>query len=567
MRSSTVAAFVIAAEFVALAHDARAQQPIEGVSVNADGTQYGGVEPVSKYEMSLDGRYVVVACGADLAGGDQNSQDDVYVRDRVNGVSILMSVGTDGKQSTGACYLPSISGDGRFVAFTSGGKFDPVDINNVTDVYLHDRDPDGNGIFDEPGATTILLSKKWNGDASDDYSSEPAISSDGSVVVFTSGSNLTPDADGMINVFVYDIAAGTLECITTGMDGQGSGGDSHHASLSADGKLVAFQSWSPRLVPHDTNGCQDVFVWNRSTGAMRRMSVATDGTEANEDCVNPAISADGSNVAFASEATNLVSPPTNGRWHIFLRDRGQQVTTLVTQLPDGTLADGYSDHPTLSADGNLVAFDSTSDNLAPRDQNGDYDVFVADRAAGTFELISADCMGFTANGTSQFPSIRPDGRLVTFVSDAMNLADGGFSGEMVYLRDREVSWPMASHATYGEGWPGTLGIPALTPNTEPAYGATIDLTFENSWGFWNVGFLLLGMQPTELPTTKGGTLLVTIADIIPLALNPTGTVVQGTIPFDAALCGFELDLQGIELDPGASKGVAFTPGLQLMIGR
>jgi Tol biopolymer transport system component len=567
MRSLHFAAFVIAGAVVARARDASAQQPIEGVSVNADGTRYGGVEAVSRYEMSLDGRYVVVACGADLAGGDQNSQDDVYVRDRTNGVAILMSVGTDGMQSDGACYLPSISGDGRFVAFASNGKFDPVDVNNVTDVYLHDRDPDGNGIFDEAGATTILLSKKWDGSASDDYSSRPAVSSDGSVVVFECGSNLTLDADGMNNLFLYDVAAGTLQCITTGMDGQGSGGDSRNASLSADGNLVAFQSWSPRLVPHDTNGNQDVFVWNRATGVTRRLSVSTDDAEANDDCVDPAISADGSIVAFVSEATNLVSPPTDGRAHVFIRDRGEQVTTLLTQLPDGTLADGNSDHPTVSGDGNLVAFDTTSRNLVPRDQNSGNDVLLADRAAGTFELISADCMGFTANGTSQFPSIRPDGRDVTFVSDAMNLADGGFSGEMVYLRDRSVSWPIASHATYGDGWPGTLGIPALTPDTDPAYGATIDLTFENSWGFWNVGFLLLGMQQAELPTAKDGTLLVTIADIIPLALNPAGTIVQGAIPFDAALCGFEIDLQGIELDPGASKGVAFTAGLQLRIGR
>jgi Tol biopolymer transport system component len=172
MRSLHFAAFVIAGAVVACARDASAQQPIEGVSVNADGTRYGGVEAVSRYEMSLDGRYVVVACGADLAGGDQNSQDDVYVRDRTNGVAILMSVGTDGMQSDGACYLPSISGDGRFVAFASNGKFDPVDVNNVTHVYLHDRDPDGNGIFDEAGATTSC-SAEWDS-ASDDYSSRPA---------------------------------------------------------------------------------------------------------------------------------------------------------------------------------------------------------------------------------------------------------------------------------------------------------------------------------------------------------------------------------------------------------
>src|SRR5262249_61536429 len=113
----------------------------------------------------------------------------------------------------------------------------------------------------------------------------------------------------------------------------------------------------------------------------------------------------------------------------------------------------------------------------------------------------------------------------------------------------------------------TLGIPALTSSVPPQYGATVDISFENSWGFWNVGMLLLGFQQTSLLTAKDGTLLVDFVDVMPLALNPAGTIVRGDIPFDASLCGLEIDLQGIELDPGASKGVAFTPGLQLMIGR
>ena len=340
-----------------------------------------------------------------------------------------------------------------------------------------------------------------------------------------------------------------------------------NASVSFDAKLVAFESPSQLLVENDTNGRKDVFVKNRETGAIRRMSVATDGTEGELDSTDAAISADGSTVAFVSASRMLVDPPTDGRSHVFVRARGAQTTSLVTQLSDGTFADGDSFHPALSSDGNLIAFFTNARNLVPLDTNGVTDVLLADRAAGTFEKISADCVGFSGNAKSLLPAISPDGRFVTFFSSASNLTDEGFLEDTVYLRDRTVSWPMASATTYGDGWPGTLGIPALTSNVLPQYGATIDLSFDNSWGFWNVGFLLLGMQQTALPTAKDGTLLVTIADIIPLALNPAGTIVQGTIPFDAALCGFELDLQGIELDPGASKGVAFTAGLQLLIGR
>src|SRR4029079_11248648 len=133
----------------------------------------------------------------------------------------------------------------------------------------------------------------------------------------------------------------------------------------------AFESGSPRLIQHDTNGATDIFVWNRENGVTRRMSVATEGPEANADCLAASISADGSTVVFSSEATNLVTPATDGRPHVFIRARGEQVTTLLTQLPDGTFANGQSQHPAVSGDGRFVSFDTTSNNLVDRDDNLD----------------------------------------------------------------------------------------------------------------------------------------------------------------------------------------------------
>jgi Tol biopolymer transport system component len=563
-----LAAFLIAEAFIAPARDALAQQPIEAVSVNTDGTGDDRVDSYDANALSADGRFVVFSSlSTQLVEGDTNHVGDVFVRDRATGTNHLMSVASDGTQGTSDSLLPSISGDGRFVAFRSNSdEFAPDSWNYYPDVFLHDRDPDGNGVFDEGNATTILISRKWDGGASDRTSSRPRVSGDGSTVVFESDAQLTPEADAYGEIYAYDVASGTLTCVSLPPGGQPGGGCAN-ASVSFDGKLVAFESPSPYLVENDGNGRKDVFVTNRETGAIRRMSVATDGTEGDLDSTDAAISADGSTVAFVSASRKLVDPPTDGRSHVFAHERGAQTTTLVTQLSDGTFADGDSFHPALSGDGNLVAFFTNARNLVPLDTNGATDVLLADRAAGTFETISADCVGFSGNGASLLPALTPDGRFVTFLSSATDLTDEGFAGQLLYLRDRNVSWPMASATSYGDGWSGTLGIPALTASASPQYGATIDLTFENSWGFWNVGFLLLGMQQTELQTAKDGTLLVAIADIIPLALNPAGTIVRGDIPFDAALCGFEIDLQGIELDPGASKGVAFTPGLQLLIGR
>jgi Tol biopolymer transport system component len=563
-----LAALLIAGAFIAPARGAFAQQPIEAVSVNTDGTAAIGVDSYDADALSADGRFVVFSSLSTLlVEGDDNHVGDVFVRDRATGTNHLMSIASDGTQGDSDSFLPSISGDGRFVAFRSNSDtFAPDFWNYYPDVFLHDRDPDGNGVFDEGNATTILISRKWDGEASDRTSSRPRVSGDGGTVVFESDAQLTPDADAYGEIYAYDVASGTLTCISLPPGGQPGGGCAN-ASISFDGKLVAFESPSAWLVENDTNGRKDVFVTNRETGSIRRMSVATDGTEGDLDSSDAAISADGSTVAFVSASRKLVDPPTDGRSHVFVRARGAQTTTLVTQLSDGTFADGDSFHPALSGDGNLVAFFTNARNLVPLDTNGATDVVLADRAAGTFEKISADCVGFSGNAKSLLPAISPDGRFVTFFSSASNLTDEGFLEDTVYLRDRTISWPMGSATTYGDGWPGTLGVPALTASTPPQYGATIDLTFDNSWGFWNVGFLLLGLQQTELQTAKDGTLLVSIADIIPLALNPAGTIVQGAIPFDAALCGFEIDLQGIELDPGASKGVAFTAGLQLLIGR
>jgi hypothetical protein len=272
-------------------------------------------------------------------------------------------------------------------------------------------------------------------------------------------------------------------------------------------------------------------------------------------------------VAFSSNATNLDAGDHNGRADIFMRDRTLHTTTRVSLLPDGTEGNNDSYNPSLSQDGRLVAFETWANNFVPLDQNSGQDVLLLDRGAGTFETVSADCVGFTADKPSTNPAITPDGRFITFYSEADNLTDDGLNGEMVYLRDRTVSWPMASRQSYGAGWPGTLGVPDLSADADPQYGATVHVDFGNSFGFWTVGFLLVGFTQESLPTSKDGTLLVDFVRSIPLAVGPGGVELESTIPFDESLCGLEIDLQGLELDPGASKGVSFTAGLQLTIGR
>src|SRR5207247_327255 len=154
-------------------------------------------------------------------------------------------------------------------------------------------------------------------------------------------------------------------------------------ALSADGRLVAFQSDATNLVAGDTNGATDLFVHDRQTGTTERVSVASGGRQGNGFSAGPVLSADGRFVAFHSTATNLVAGDTNGATDVFVRDRQTGTTERASVASGGTQGNGSSAGPVLSADGGLVAFHSTAANLVAGDANGAYDVCVHDRAVST----------------------------------------------------------------------------------------------------------------------------------------------------------------------------------------
>jgi Tol biopolymer transport system component len=166
------------------------------------------------------------------------------------------------------------------------------------------------------------------------------------------------------------------------VDSNGVEGDSggNAPALSADGRFVAFESASSNLVPGDTNGVSDIFVHDRVTGATVRVSVDSAGNEADRISSGATISGDGRFVAFSSWASKLVLHDTNGVYDIFVHDRdpdgngvfdeGNGVTTRVSVDSNGTQGDGHSFNAAISADGTRVAFQSQSDDLVPGDRNG-----------------------------------------------------------------------------------------------------------------------------------------------------------------------------------------------------
>ncbi|MEW6268813.1 MAG: hypothetical protein AB1689_05895, partial [Thermodesulfobacteriota bacterium] len=199
-------------------------------------------------------------------------------------------------------------------------------------------------------------------------------------------------------------------------------------SLSADGRFIAFDSASDDLVPNDTNQDTDVFVRDRETGVVQRVSLAWNGMEARDDSVCPDISADGRYVAFRSLAWNLYPGGANlgsPRSDVYVHDRQQGTTTRVSVPEAGGDPNGDSGCPAISGDGQRVVFDSVASNLVAGDDNGSADVFLVDLATSTLELVSAAATGGVANAGGSDPDISRDGRIVAFSTYSTDLEPTG----------------------------------------------------------------------------------------------------------------------------------------------
>ncbi len=380
-------------------HDA-ADGTTTRVSVASDGAQADGFS--SSPKVSGNGRHVAFESSAtNLVAGDGNGMQDVFVRDRQTGTTIRLSVPPAG-EADGFSSTPDISADGRYVAFTSSASnLVAGDTNNRADVFVVDRDADGDGVFDEAGdLTTTRVSVAGDGTQGDGLSSNPAISADGGHVAFSSiATNLVSgDTNRAADVFVHDRAPGATTRVSVASDGTQATGFSSSPDISADGRHVVFQSTAGNLTASDTNFTADIFVRDRDTDAdatfdepgetrTARVSVAGDGTQASGFSNFPSVSDDGRRVAFYSFAPNLAPGASGGQ--IFVRDRdadadasfdeadaGATSTSVESVASDGTPADALSIAPAIAGDGARVAFESNATNLVPNDADGFTDVFV-----------------------------------------------------------------------------------------------------------------------------------------------------------------------------------------------
>ncbi|MEM7118570.1 MAG: hypothetical protein AAF614_39495 [Chloroflexota bacterium] len=370
--------------------------------------------------VSDDGRFVVFETNAtNLVSNDTNGvADDLYVRDRVAG-TIEIILNNNGTQANNYSVEPSISGDGRYVAFHSQATdWVSNDTNGKRDVFVHDRDTD----------TTTRVSVSSSGGQGNGASIYPAISANGRYVAFysTSTNLVGGDSNGQADVFVHDRQTGTTTRVSVSSSGaQTSGLSSIYPDISDDGRYVAFTSNSTNLVSGDTNGVSDTFIHDTQTGTTTRVSVDSSGTQANGLSEEVTISGNGRYVAYASQASNLVTNDNNGKTDIFVHDTQTGTTTRVSVASDGTEGNDHSEKPSLNGDGRFVSFNSHSSNFASNDTNGTADdIFVHDMQTGNTAPISVTATGIMGNGTSWDAEISGDGRVVAFESRATNLVSG-----------------------------------------------------------------------------------------------------------------------------------------------
>jgi Tol biopolymer transport system component len=349
----------------------RASVSSSGVQENAD------AESVA---ISADGRFVVFGSAAtNLVLGDTNGATDVFVRDRQAGTTTRVSLGPGGVQAdSDSGHLPwsvAISANGRFVAFSSYARnlVSGGDTNQSSDIFVRDRQAGTTTRVSvgQGGVQANLHSFSPSISADGRF---VAFYSEASNLV-----GVGRDTNGVSDVFVRDRAAALttrVSIATSGLQGNKQSGQVGVA-ISANGRFVAFEADANNLVGGDTNGYDDVFVRDRVAPTTTRVNIATGGTQADGFSFSPSISVDGRYVAFTSWAYTLVPGVQRGVPKIFVRDR---VTSTTTRESIATAdAHSGQKGVAISADGHFVAFQSYATNLVSGDTNGVSDVFVRER--------------------------------------------------------------------------------------------------------------------------------------------------------------------------------------------
>lgn len=329
----------------------------------------------------------------------------------------LISTDSAGINGNGFSYAPVISADGTKVLFSSQStNLVAGDTNFVADIFLKDL---------TTGQTT-LISQDPLGTFVTGASLSASFSPDGTKILFASGDH---------NIWIKNLATGADTLVSTSATGEASNGTSYGATFSPDGNKIAFFSTASNLVENDTNGREDLFIKDLTTGLVTRIAL---------DVVNPDISGGYNKVTFSPDGTKLllatsvdsfVAGDTNGAADIFVKDLATGAVTLVSNNTTGAVGNSVSLDPVFSPDGNSVAFVSLASDLVAGDSISGFDIFIKDLATGITSLVSADPTGQQYSNYNLGFAFSPDGKTGVFVANAGLIPGTSDIGLSIYIKD------------------------------------------------------------------------------------------------------------------------------------
>lgn len=293
--------------------------------------------------ISADGRYVAfISASAGVVTGDTNDAPDVFVRDTQSATTTRVSVDTTGAQAPDGADEVAISGDGRWVAFSTASALISTDTNESSDIYARDT----------VGNTTTRITAAAGG-------WEPTVNGNGQYYTFTT------TCGTVTCIFRKDRLGGTPVRASVPTSGTNPNAASYNSAITTDGTKIVFESEASNLVsPADTNATVDIYLRNMTTSITTRVTVAGDGGETNDWSFEPSVSDDGRYVAFSSLATNHNAvTETDTTIDVYVRDLTNSVSERFSRSPFGATLNGASSGPALSADGTALAFTSFATNV------------------------------------------------------------------------------------------------------------------------------------------------------------------------------------------------------------
>lgn len=469
----------------------------------------------------------------------------------------LISVSSSGQTSNGASTNSSISSDGRWIAFESmATSLVPGDVNGLPDILLRDRH----------NSTTTRVSKAANGDQGNGHSEKPQISEDGRYILFLSTSTnlVTGTLNSVLRAYRYDRLEDSTELVSVSSSGAIANARTYSAHMSIDGRFITFSSAATNLVTNDTNTSIDVFVRDMATATTERVSLTHAGEQARSDCNNPSISANGARVAFDSTDSTLTSSDTNGKSDIFVRDRLQQNTLIVSNRQDGTQSSSDSTRPVISSDGTAVAFESfESFGFSTSGRH----IFARTLATGVIEVLSKSSSGEVANASCVLSGLSPELRFCSFVTNATNLEIGANHNHS-YVRDRASGKTVRSSRS-DMGIPAEGAYAAISPSGKFSTFSSVSILEEgDANSVRDVYLLTMGEVNPSLQTinvspasVRGGRLaLATVALGSPASVfgyqvnistaNPVVASVPGSIDFAPGESSkqFDVTTSGVDAD-------------------